>query len=198
MTARMFLFAAIVLPVLQCSSFQNQSQNGQTTSDENLIFPVESDDPFFHQPIEEDEVFRVLISKELGYQVRQVGAEKTIRRKVDQAADKEYLQMYLDYEEKINFKDMKHNAMLRVRLNPQLGKLENIDYPRGSDLPKAYQAAIFFKDDVARMKFTFPQGVVEPRSFYIRFEWRIKKEEGLTEEEAREKVIEFLKSEKRG
>lgn len=188
----------LFFPVLiQCAGFQDT--NGSSAGkEENPVFPVESDDAFFHQPVEEDEVFRVLISKNDGYQVRQVAAKETIRRKPDPVADKEFLKMYLDYSEKINFKDMTHNAMLRVRLNPQLGKIENIDYPRAKDLPRAYQAAVFFKDDVARMQFTFPNRHVDPREFYIRFEWRIQKEEGLTEEEARKKVIEYLKEQKRG
>ena len=88
--------------------------------------------------------------------------------------------------------------MLRVRLNPQLGTMENIDYPRAGDTPRVYQAAVFFKDDTARMKFAFPMRHVEPREFYVRFEWRIKKQEGLSDEEARQRVIEFLKEQRRG
>lgn len=170
----------------------------ETTSgfvEEQPEFPLETDDPFFRNVAESGEVFRVLIA-DGNYQVRQVSNEKFIRRKRDPNGDREQLSSYQKFANHYNFMDFVFHGTLEVRLNPHSGNIELIKYIPGKT-PRAAQVTMIFKNDLARYSFSFPQNSVVVRSFTVTYEWRIKKRAGLTPEEARRELIEFLKTEKR-
>ncbi|MEQ8352297.1 MAG: hypothetical protein RH862_12480 [Leptospiraceae bacterium] len=157
-------------------------------------FPTAVDDEFFKEAPAEDEVFRVLIT-ENEYIVRQVAAEDQIYARPAPLARKENHKLFREYDEKWDFKDFTHQGLLRVKLNPQTGMIENVDYEGGKS-PRAWQASIMFRDDLMRYEFGFKSGIVQPREFMVRYEWRIKKDPDLTPEEARQKVLEFLRDQK--
>lgn len=163
--------------------------------EEQPEFPVEADDSFFRNEAESGEVFRVLIA-DGNYQVRQVSNQKFIRRKGDPNGDREQLISYQRFSSHYNFMDFVFRGTMEVRLNPHSGGIELIKYIPGKT-PRAAQVTMLFKNDLARFSFSFPGNSVVVRSFTVSYEWRIKKRPGLTPEEARRELIEFLKTEKR-
>ena len=156
--------------------------------------PTAADDPFFQEKAVEDEVFRILITED-EYILRQVGAENYIYAKPSPLARRENHKLFAEYDDKWDFMDFTHQGLLRVKLNPQTGMLENVDYEGGKS-PRAWQASIMFRDDLMRYEFGFKSGIVQPREFMVRYEWRIKKDPNLTPEEAKEKAREFLLDQK--
>mgnify|MGYP001382158722 CR=1 FL=1 len=153
-------------------------------------FPTAADDDYFKQETAEDEVFRILIT-ENEYILRQVAAEDHIYAQPSPLARKENHKLFREYDDKWDFMDFTHQGLLRVKLNPQTGMIENVDY-EGGKAPRAWQASIMFRDDLMRYKFGFKSGIVQPREFKVRYEWRINKDPNLTPEEAKEKAREFL------
>jgi len=150
-------------------------------------------DPFLTAKPEPGEVFRVLITKD-GYYVKQVAFEEGIRRKVDATGDDEQLQQFQKFNEKYDFRDFSITGTLRVRLNPVTGDIEKIDFEQN---PVTWQAGQMFQDDVSRFSFEFPQKVVQPTNMRVRYEWRIKRRAGLSDDEAKRRALEFLKSQVR-
>ncbi len=168
-----------------------------TVTDQKFVadqpeFPAADDDEFFQEPAKRGEVFRVLIT-EGNLSVRQVSGQKYIRRKQDPAGDKFQAELYRKYSERINFKDFVHTGELSVRLNPHNGGIEHLRFVPGKT-PRSIQATIYFQKDLERFAFSFPRNSVSLREFKVRFEWRIKKKEGLSKEELRKKAIEYLRS----
>tara|TARA_B100001939_G_scaffold190974_1_gene164277 strand:+ start:2679 stop:3278 length:600 start_codon:yes stop_codon:yes gene_type:complete len=157
-------------------------------------FPTAADDEFFKEKPAEDEVFRILITED-EYILRQVAEEDHIFARPSPLARKENHKLFREYDEKWDFMDFTHQGLLRVKLNPQTGMIENVDY-EGGKAPRAWQASIMFRDDLMRYEFGFKSGIVQPREFKVRYEWRIKKDPDLTPEEAREKAREFLLDQK--
>jgi len=159
-------------------------------------FPEPEDDAYFREPeAESGEVFRVLITKG-NYQVRQVGSRDYLRRKRDPNGDRAQVEIFRKFSDRYNFADLVFKGMLRVRLNPHNGEIEMIRFIPGKT-PQAAQAARLFKNDLSRFAFSFPKNAVVVREFRVRFEWRIKRQEGLTDEEAKKRLLEFLKKQLR-
>ena len=157
-------------------------------------FPDAKDDPYFKEPAAGGEVFRVLITRN-NYQVRQLAAKESIRRKKDPAGDKYQVDTFRKHNDLYDFKSWTFKGMLRVRLNPHSGAIEFIEYVKGK-APRAWQVTEYFRDDLSRFSFNFPRKAVTRRSFVVRFEWRIQRRAGMTKDEARTRAIDFLKSHK--
>jgi hypothetical protein len=157
------------------------------------VYPVETDDPFFldKNNLLEEEAFRILVTKN-NYQIRQIKYENFIEKIKDVSGDKEQLNYYKQVYEKINFKDWEFEGVLKVSLNPQNANIERLQYYEHY-IPKLKQAVELFIQDISRYKFRYLQNQTYPKEFLIRIEWRIKKDPNLTEEEAKGRAIEYLK-----
>ena len=158
-------------------------------------FPVEEDDAYFKKTAARGLVFRVLITGG-NYQVRQLGFRENIRRKRDPNGDRSQVSHFRGWSDRYNFADLDFIGEMRVRLNPHNGTIELIKFVEGKT-PQASQAALLFKNDLSRFVFDFPKHVVSPREFRIQYLWRIKKRPGLSDEEARKQLLEFLKTQLR-
>lgn len=156
--------------------------------------PSEDDDPYFLQPAVAGELFRVLITG-TNYSVRQYGQTASIQRPADPRGDLEQLRSYQEIASEIDFRDWEIEGVLDVRLNPHTGRIEQLQYVSGHN-PITYQAARLFQEDLTRFRFTFPRGVIQPIRFNVRFRWEIQRRPGLTEQEARLKAIQYLRSQK--
>lgn len=156
--------------------------------------PVSDDDLFFQKPAVSGELYRVLITGQ-NYSVRQYGQTTSIQRPSDSRGDKEQLKSYQEIHDEIDFRDWEIEGVLDVRLNPHTGQIEQLQYVPGHN-PRTYQAAKLFQEDLTRFRFKFPQGVIQPIRFNVRFRWVIKRRPGLSDEEAKLKAIQYLKSQK--
>lgn len=182
-----FLIAISLGPLAHCQLFQPRPDDQADTSALDA-------DPFFQQKPAEDEVFRILITED-HYVIRQIAADNYIYAKEAPLEQRENHKLFQEYDSKWDFMDFTHQGLLRVKLNPQTGMIENVDY-EGGESPRAWQASIMFRDDLMRYQFGFKAGNVQPREFMVRYEWRIKKDPNLTPEEAKRKAMEFLKDQK--
>jgi len=122
-----------------------------------------------------------------------VSGEKYIRRKRDTSGDKYQVETFREYSNKINFKNFIFRGSLVVRLNPHSGDIEFIKFVPGKT-PRTWQANKYIRDDLARFTFSFPRRSVVVREFVVRYEWRILRDPDLTDETARERAVEYLKS----
>lgn len=157
-------------------------------------FPVAGDDQFFLEKSKYDESFRVLITGG-NYQIRQIRYKTQIKRVTDVEGDREQLIFYQKKSLGLNFKDWDLEGTVRIRINPLNQQIEHISYLLGAT-PDTWQASVYFQEDVSRLRFAFPGGM-SVRDFRIRYNWRVKRKEGLSDTEARKKAIEYLKSQKR-
>ena len=185
------LVASLVL--LSCGTSSAVKTAGYNP--EQPLYPTAGDDPFFFKKVQDDEVFRVLVSKD-NYQVRQVSAKKLIRRPLDPDQDKVVLEGFYDFHERYNFTDQVLTATLSVRLNPHSGKIQNLEFVP-TENPQSWQVGRLMQHDLKRYKFRFPTGQVQMPTFRIRYMFRITRDPNLTEEEARRKAVEFISSERR-
>ncbi len=169
----------------------NNSLESTLDQEEQPIYPVETDDPYFFKDALEEEAFRVLITKDQ-YQIRQISFVNDIEKIKDIEGDRVQLKYYNEYYEQMNFKDWEFEGIVKVRLNPQTANIEKIHY-YGNYIPRVKQALELFLQDVSRYKFRYLTEKMNPDSFLIRILWRIEKDPNLTEEEAKQRAIEFLK-----
>lgn len=201
----LILAAAILSSILACAGEQKKEPQAEvkapveTVSEPGFvenqpIAPVAEDDPFFRAPIREGEVYRVLVTKE-NYSVRQMSARETMERPADSKGDREQLNAYREIHDQIDFKDWEIEGTLDVRLNPHTGQIEQLRYVPGRT-PRTWQAARLFQEDMTRYRFKFLRGAVSPIKFTVDFRWVIKRRAGLTDQEARARVIQYLKSQK--
>ncbi len=156
-------------------------------------FPEPTDDPYFLTPAQNGVVFRVLIT-EGNYQVRQLGEKESIRRKKDAVGDRDQVRVFRRFSDRYNFDNTDFTGILSIRLNPHSGEIEMAKFLPGHT-PPAWQATMFLKDDVSRMAFSFPRERVAVREFKVQYLWRIRRPAGLSDEDARRRLIEFLKQE---
>lgn len=156
-------------------------------------YPEPGDDPFFLAPAPKDVVFRVLIT-EGNYQIRQMAERENILRKKDVNADRDQVKVFKKFSDRYNFNNFDFEGILVVRLNPHSGEIELAKFAPGHT-PRAWQVTTYLKDDVSRMAFSFPKQRVTLREFRVQYLWRIRRPAGMTPEEARKRVIEFLKEE---
>lgn len=174
------------------SVYENKTQNLETFQEEQPVYPVETDDPFFLKNLGlREEAFRVLITK-YNYQIRQVQFKGDIERIKDTLGDKEQLKVYEEFYNQIDFKDWEFEGVLRIRINPQTSNIESIKY-ESHYIPKTQQAVKLFLEDVSRYKFKYLKQVPYPTQFLVRVLWRIQKNPELTEEQAKKRAIEYLK-----
>ncbi len=165
---------------------------GETTfRSDQPEYPDEKDDAYFKAEPAGPEVFRVLITRE-NYSVRQVGSKDVIKRKPDPNGDKEQLGNYSTFNDKYDFKDWTLRGVLSVRINPHNGEIEHAEYVAGKN-PRSWQATRFFQEDLSRFNFSFPKNAVLTREFWVTFEWRIKKRPGMSDAEAKQRAVDFLK-----
>jgi len=165
----------------------------ESTSDESIVTEIDvDDDPFLSKPADGKEYFRVLIARDL-YAVKQISPDKRIDRKPDQESDIEQFKNFQKFTETYDFKDWVFEGKLNVRLNPHTGIAEHIDFVPGFT-PVTWQVSKLFQEDVSRFRYVFTGSEIQPTEFVVSYEWRIKKRKGLTEEEAKKKVSEFLRS----
>ncbi|GIX43080.1 MAG: hypothetical protein KatS3mg129_2813 [Leptospiraceae bacterium] len=203
---KIYLKIILLLLFLYCKTGEHQIIE-ETKSDENIEpiiieeqfqeeqpkYPVENDDPYFLNLDDKlhDEAFRVLITKN-NYQLRQIQYEEYIERVKDIIGDKEQLNYYKQIYEQINFKDWEFEGVIQIQLNPQTSNIEKLQYhPRY--IPKMKQAVELFIQDISRYKFKYLKDLTYPKEFTIRVLWRIKKDPNLTEDQAKERAIEYLK-----
>ena len=202
------IFIFFIVIVLSCKTSTNTVSNTVSTEQkpqENLNlqfedvfqedqpkYPTENDDPFFlDQDKIPNEAFRVLITKN-NYSVRQIQFETNIERVNDINGDKEQLNYYRQIYDQINFKDWEFEGIITVYLNPQTSNIEKIQY-YSRYIPKMKQAVELFIQDISRYKFKYLTDVPYPKEFNVRVLWRIKKDPNLTEDQAKERAIQYLK-----
>lgn len=154
-------------------------------------YPDEKDDAYFKAEPAGPEVFRVLITRD-NYSVRQISSKDVIKRKPDPNGDKEQLNNYAQFNDKYDFKDWTLKGVLSVRINPHNGEIEHAEYVAGKN-PRSWQATRFFQEDLSRFNFSFPKNAVLTREFWVSFEWRIKKRPGMSDAEAKQRAVDFLK-----
>lgn len=186
---------ALALLVAGAGCGAGDVRKSSTYDPKQPLYPVKSDDPFFHKKTDVDEIFRVLVSRD-DYQVRQVAAKKLIRRSRDPEEDLERLADFRELHDRYNFADQTLTAMLSVRLNPHSGKIQNIEFIPTHN-PQSWQVGRLMQHDLSRYQFSFPTGQVKLHTFRIRFLFRITRDPTLTDEEARRKAVELLQSERR-
>jgi hypothetical protein len=153
------------------------------------------EDPFLVAEPFENEYFRVLIEAN-GYTVKKVTEDESILRKEDPTGDEEQFKTFKSYNDMYDFKEWVLNGRLRVRLNPHTGSIEHLSFVEGY-MPKTWQSMKLIQEDCSRFQFTFPENEVLAREFIVSYEWRIQRRANLTDEEARARAIEFLKSQRR-
>jgi len=199
------IFIFFVLIVLSCKtstitvSTEQMPQENLNIQFEDIFqeeqpkYPTENDDPFFLNQDKKipNEAFRVLITKN-NYSVRQIQFETNLERVKDINGDREQLNYYKQIYDQINFKDWEFEGILTVYLNPQTSNIEKIQYYSGY-IPKMKQAVELFIQDISRYKFKYLTDATYPKEFNVRILWRIEKEPDLTEEQAKERAIEYLK-----
>lgn len=168
-----------------------QVQNNVQTVPSN---PQAESDSFFTETSPMNETFKVLILDD-SYTVRQVKGTEDLKRKDDPSGDSEQLDRFKELAARYDFKDWEFNGVLMVRLHPHRGEIERIEFVPGQN-PKTWQASKLFQEDLSRFAFQFPKGLVTLREFHVRYRWKIKRRAGLSEDEARKRAIEFLKSER--
>lgn len=155
-------------------------------------FPADGDDPFFFEELPaRDTAFRVLIRRG-NYEVRQVGLNGQIARREDPLGDKEQMQFFQERLLEIDFVDMKLTGRINIRLSPLSGQIEHIAYVNG-ETPRTWQASKYFQDDVSRFRFYAPRGGSPARRFEVQYLWRVDKREGISDEENRQRAVEWLK-----
>ena len=172
---------------------------GGSVKEESSVQEVDDifeNDPFFTAPPRSGEYFRVLITED-GYYFKNIGDAARIDRKPDPAGDKEQFKIFKKYNDDYDFKDWTLTAVMKARLNPHRGELEHIEYLPGSN-PKTWQSGKLFQEDLSRFTFEFPRNEILVYEFLVSYEWRIKAKAGLSEEEARKRAMEFLKTQLRG
>ena len=193
----------IVLFSISCASVATNDQNTADTDatvieqgfvEDQPVEPVKGDDSFFHESNRQGDLFRVLIT-DTNYSVRQYGQTSSILRSEDSRGDREQLKAYQDVRDTINFRNWSIEGVLDLRLNPHTGRIEQLQY--GDQNPSTFQAAKLFQEDLTRFRFKFPQTVVQPLRFNVRFRWVITRRAGLTDEEAKAEAIKYLKSQTR-
>ncbi len=189
------LLPGALLVALSLASCKTYAVTTVTTGTEEGEQKELSKDPFFQQEPVEGELFRVLITTD-SYLVGQVEGGDTILRKPDEVGDREQLEEFQKVNQIYDFKDWTFNGLLKVRLNPQSGSIEHIEYVPGEN-PRTWQASKYFQDDLSRFRFTFPGDEVNPTEFLVRYQWRIPRRPGLTDEEARVRALEFLRGQVR-
>jgi len=198
----LFLFILIVPSCKTSTSTVSTEQKPQENlnlqieeqfQEEQPKYPTEGDDPFFlnQEGKVPNEAFRVLITKN-NYRVRQIQFETNIERVKDINGDKEQLNSYKQIYDQINFKDWEFDGIITVYLNPQTSNIEKIQY-YSRYIPKMKQAVELFIQDISRYKFKYLTDATYPKEFNVRILWRIKKDPNLTEEQAKERAIEYLK-----
>lgn len=190
---------ALALPLCAAGEVQNGASGDSgdeiVRPEDEPLYPVPEDDAYFQGEAARGVAFKVLITSER-YMLRQMRYRERIRREADPVGDADQLQFFQTEADKINFKDWTLTGMIDLRLSPISGQIEHIQYVPGKT-PRTWQAAKFFQDDVSRMRFVFPDGAISPRDFLVQYEWRIQREPGLSDEEARERAMEYLKSQVR-
>ena len=203
---RLFKYTVILFIFQSLLACVSGTKTGETTGDDKTkpevqgfvedqpAEPASDDDPFFQKPAVSGELYRVLITG-TNYSVRQYGQTSSIQRPPDSRGDKEQLKSYQEIHDEIDFRDWEIEGVLDVRLNPHTGQIEQLQYVPGYN-PRTYQAARLFQEDLTRFRFKFPQGVIQPIRFNVRFRWVIKRRPGLSDEEAKLKAIQYLKSQK--
>lgn len=151
-------------------------------------YPIPKDDKFFLEKSDDDETFRVLITDD-NYSVRQVKNKGKIHRKTDDDGDREQLEFFKKKAQRIKFRDWNLEGVLSIRLNPLTRQIEHQSYTLGGT-PKTWQSTEYFIEDFSRFQFQN----VGIRKFRVKYLWRIKKRPGLSDEQAKEMAIEYLKS----
>ncbi len=152
-------------------------------------------DPFFTAPAISGESIRILIT-EKGYAVKQIGLENRIRFIPDEAGNKEQFNQYKEFSDKFNFKDWVLDAMIDLKISSKTGYIEESKFVPNK-MPKTWQAARLFMEDISRYRFEHVNENDPHRNVRVSYEWRIPREPGLSEEQAKQRTIEFLKSEVR-
>lgn len=195
------IFKIIIIIFIGCSrNFINHQKHSDSTTVDNYskiaeeqpVYPVNTDDPFFFKEALEEEAFRVLITKD-SYQIRQISFLSEIEKIKDLQGDEIQLKYYREYYEMMNFKDWEFEGVMKIRLNPQTANIEKIHYYQNY-IPRVKQALELFLQDVSRYKFRYLTDKMTPDTFLIRVLWRIEKDPNITEEEAKYRAIEFLKT----
>ncbi len=179
---------------LKSNQIQNESEvnnKKKISLEEQPIYPVDIDDPYFFKEGLTEEAFRVLITKDK-YQIRQISYTEDIEKIQDVEGDKVQLKYYNEFHELMNFKDWEFEGILQLRLNPQTANIEKIHY-YANYIPRTKQALELFLQDVSRYKFRYLTDKMYPDTFLIRVLWRIEKDPTITEEEAKQRAIELLK-----
>lgn len=166
----------------------------ETFKEDQPEYPEPGDDDFFTAANKVDATFRVLIT-EGNYQVRQLQNKETLKRKRDVNGDRDQVKVFRRFSDRYNFHNLDFNAVLLIRLNPHSGEIELAKFLPGHT-PRAWQVTTFIKDDVSRMAFAFPKQRVDVREFRVQYQWRIRRPAGMTDEQARQRAIEFLKQER--
>ncbi|MCS7206187.1 MAG: hypothetical protein NZ853_10865 [Leptospiraceae bacterium] len=139
-----------------------------------------------------EEAIRVLIMNDK-YTYKQIGYIEEFEVIPDPVGDQEQLKKYREYDQLLNFKDWNFEGVLKVKLNPHSGSIEKLHY-HPNFIPKMKQALQLFMDDASRYRFRYLNDEKKQiDEFYIRMQWIIQKDPNLTEEQSKQKAIEYIK-----
>ena len=152
-------FVFFILPALVMGA----CQTGQIQPKEEVDKHAE----FLEKDESSAELFHVLISSDR-YDLSQMRNERTINRTDDKGGDK-YISSQL---EQFNMIDEVREAVFFVQLRPDSGSLSRIRTQRSTALTEIDK---LLAEDIQRWTFKFPQKIVTPTSFNIRYRIVLKK-----------------------
>ncbi len=200
----MFLLSLPLIAVFSlffsCASTSTAGSESSGTTVRSITREDLLNDPYFTKiPVMPGELFRVLITDD-GYVVKQMDREEDVLRAEDENGDEEQEKKFREYARTFNFKDWSLEGMIVVKINPETREIAQIEYLPGQT-PRTWQASKYFQEDVTRFHLTFPE-VDDDRpapiaQYMVRYRWLIKREAGLTDEEAKERARAYLKSQVR-
>ena len=170
MNLRPVFFILLALAIGACKTDQEQIQPPKEEVDKHAGFLEKNESSA--------ELFHVLISSDR-YDVSQMKNEKTIRRTEDKGGDK-YISSQL---EQFNMVDAVRDAVLSVRLRPDSGSLSQVRTQRSTAITEIDK---LLYEDIQRWTFKFPQRIVTPTQFNIRY--RIVLQKTMSDSEIMEEV----------
>lgn len=178
-----FLLTSILLSIFLFNSCKSSEKKEDADSLVDYPFYKESREKLFSQKPSSDEVFQIFITSE-EYTKKQVAAKKTIALLPDKKGDLAFQKAIEDYN-KIQF--FAH-GVVRLELYPGMGRLKSIRFVNPSGIGEIDK---LISEDVTRWKYKFPEGVVTPLRFNVRYGVALRK--NISREEALKELKKYAR-----
>jgi len=166
-------FAFLTIIISACETEQVQTQTQTQTKKE-----VDEHADFLKRNDSSPDLFHVLIFSD-SYEVSQMKNEQTIKRTEDNGGD-QYISSQLKQFDMI---DAVREAVFLVQIRPDSGSLSKIRTQRSTSLTEIDK---LLTEDIQRWTFKFPQKIVTPTQFNIRY--RIVLRKTMSDSEIMEEV----------